>query len=200
MPETIPVQTDLTDDQMALVQENMALAHFMANRTMDLDPHQALSVAMGGLIRGVQTFDPTRVCSTGKLATLGGHMARCIRWALSRERMKLRSVTRGGWQIFVSLDESMGDDRTLLGSTPDDTAVNPADELSTRDLHAMIRGLLPELTDRQRFVIERRFGLNGHRAMLGEEVGQLLGVTHQRVQQIEKEAVTLLGRRLPKEV
>jgi RNA polymerase nonessential primary-like sigma factor len=52
------------------------------------------------------------------------------------------------------------------------------------------------LNDKQRDVVERRFGLHGHKISSLEEVGNEIGVTRERVRQIQLEALAQLRRRL----
>jgi len=55
------------------------------------------------------------------------------------------------------------------------------------------------LTDKQREVIVRRFGLRGHEATTLEEVGQEIGLTRERVRQIQMEALKRLRKLLNKQ-
>ena len=59
-----------------------------------------------------------------------------------------------------------------------------------------MRQWLEELGDKQRCVIERRFGLNGHAIHTLEEVADTLDLTRERVRQIQVEALKLLRRSL----
>jgi len=55
--------------------------------------------------------------------------------------------------------------------------------------------LLDGLTNRQRYIIDRRFGLDGHDAMTQEEIGSDMGLTRNRIRQIEYEALRILRNR-----
>ena len=57
-----------------------------------------------------------------------------------------------------------------------------------------VREWLGQLNDKQRTVIEQRFGLNGHEACTLEELAERLGVTRERVRQIQIEALAQLRR------
>ena len=76
-----------------------------------------------------------------------------------------------------------------------DTAA-PATEaqLHTRVLAQEVRAVLTELTEREREVIESRFGLDGHDSRSLEWLGQRLGITRERVRQIEARALQKLQR------
>ena len=67
------------------------------------------------------------------------------------------------------------------------------------DANLDIEQWLGQLTDKQREVVERRFGLNGHDVSTLEEVGNTIGVTRERVRQIQIEALRKLREILEKE-
>jgi RNA polymerase nonessential primary-like sigma factor len=61
--------------------------------------------------------------------------------------------------------------------------------LQREDLRAIIQQWLGGLNNKQREVVERRFGLNGREVATLEEVGADIGVTRERVRQIQVEAL-----------
>ena len=64
--------------------------------------------------------------------------------------------------------------------------------LQDDDLHVNMEDWLAQLNDKQREVVERRFGLNGHKTATLEEVGEEIGVTRERVRQIQMDALKRL--------
>lgn len=62
----------------------------------------------------------------------------------------------------------------------DEKAANPLDMLSDKNLHGELDGLLSVLDDRERRIIDERFGLNGRKPLTLEEVGREFGVTRER--------------------
>jgi RNA polymerase nonessential primary-like sigma factor len=78
----------------------------------------------------------------------------------------------------------------------DDTALAPELLLHNTEIEAWVRHWLSELSQRQRTVIERRYGLNGLDAATLEEIAAELGVTRERVRQIQAEALEKLRARL----
>jgi RNA polymerase nonessential primary-like sigma factor len=64
------------------------------------------------------------------------------------------------------------------------------------EIEAWVRQWLAELNERQRIVIERRYGLGGRDAATLEDVAGELGVTRERVRQIQAEALDKLRMRL----
>ena len=78
----------------------------------------------------------------------------------------------------------------------DDAALAPEILLHNSEIEAWVRQWLAELSERQRTVIERRYGLNGRDAATLEELARELGVTRERVRQIQAEALEKLRARL----
>ena len=83
-------------------------------------------------------------------------------------------------------------DRSLLDAIPDERIPDPEKVLQSEDLQSQIEVWLGELNDKQREVVERRFGLRGREISTLEEVGADIGVTRERVRQIQVEALKRL--------
>ena len=93
-----------------------------------------------------------------------------------------------------SVDVPMGWDseRPLLESLADDNARDPADWLQDDHLKDALDSWLGELNEKQREVLARRFGLRGHEPATLEEVGAEIGLTRERVRQIQVEGLKSL--------
>ncbi len=89
-------------------------------------------------------------------------------------------------------------ERTLLDAIPDEKAADPADLLQGEEVNGHIAEWLSSLPDKQREVVERRFGLSGRDASTLEQVGLDVGVTRERVRQIQVEALSKLRKVLEK--
>ncbi|MFA5529752.1 MAG: RNA polymerase sigma factor RpoS [Thiohalomonadaceae bacterium] len=94
----------------------------------------------------------------------------------------------------TSVDVPLGRDadKSLLDAIPDENNVDPSDLLQDDDMRGNLEEWLGQLTDKQREVVERRFGLHGHDVSTLEEVGNQIGVTRERVRQIQIEALKRL--------
>lgn len=94
----------------------------------------------------------------------------------------------------ASVDMAFGpdSDKTLLDTLTDDHVTDPCELLQDDDLNASIDNWLSELTEKQREVVTRRFGLRGHESSTLEEVGREIGLTRERVRQIQVEALKRL--------
>ena len=94
----------------------------------------------------------------------------------------------------VSLDTPIGeeDDSHLGDFIDDDSALSPADSAAFSMLREELNTALESLTDRERQVVELRFGLRDGRARTLEEVGREFNVTRERIRQIEAKALRKL--------
>ncbi len=103
------------------------------------------------------------------------------------------------WHEHVlSLDTPLERDPSLTigDGLADEDAVAPELLLHNSAIEAGVRAWLDELTDRQRMVIERRYGLNGREVVTLDALASELKVTRERVRQIQGEALEKLRVRL----
>jgi len=92
----------------------------------------------------------------------------------------------------VDVPVAPGSDRLIVDAIADENNPDPASLLADENLKSCMSDWLDRLTAKQRNVVERRFGLNGHGNATLEEVGKALGVTRERVRQIQMEAIRRL--------
>ena len=102
---------------------------------------------------------------------------------------------------IASVDTPMGRDadNSLLDAIPDENNSDPVTLLQDDDVKANLDNWLEQLSEKQREVVERRFGLHGYDVSTLEEVGNTIGVTRERVRQIQLEALKKLRDILEKE-
>ncbi len=95
---------------------------------------------------------------------------------------------------ITSVDTPIGKDadKSLLETLADENNSDPADILLDDNLKANIDHWLSELPEKQREVLAHRFGLRGHEKATLEEVGKKIGLTRERVRQIQVEALKAL--------
>jgi len=98
----------------------------------------------------------------------------------------------------TSLDAPINDgESTAYGEIiSDERADNPLDMLADKNLYGEIDGLLDVLDERERRIIDERFGLNGKKPLTLEEVGREFGVTRERIRQLQNSALTKMRRAL----
>ncbi len=101
----------------------------------------------------------------------------------------------------ASVDVPLGrdSDKTLIDAIPDEYNPDPSVLLQDEDMQHCIESWLGQLTAKQREVVERRFGLRGLDVATLEEVGNALGVTRERVRQIQIEALKRLREVMERE-
>lgn len=83
-------------------------------------------------------------------------------------------------------------ERNMLDMIPGDEGMEPGAQAQSDDVYEVMEHWLEHLTEKQRAVVERRFGLHGHERATLEEVGEQIGVTRERVRQIQLDALARL--------
>jgi len=118
-------------------------------------------------------------------------VARALRKPIGDVKRLLSQAER-----VTSVDLPVGreGDRPLLDTIADDTNPGPAQLLQEQDLHLKLEGWINELEQKQRDVVIRRFGLRGFEHATLEQVGNELGVTRERVRQIQMDAMRRLRK------
>lgn len=111
--------------------------------------------------------------------------------AMVREMMNLN-------ERMLSLDSPLSDDPALsLGDAiPDESQDVPELQLHLKQVNRYVEGWMRELPAKMRFVVERRYGLAGQEVRTLEDLASELGLTRERVRQIQIEGLEHLRRRL----
>ncbi|MGF1617099.1 MAG: RNA polymerase sigma factor RpoD/SigA [Acidimicrobiia bacterium] len=90
----------------------------------------------------------------------------------------------------ISIFEPIGEDNATLGDfIADDEAATPFDLIASKLNIEDLRNILERLNDRERTIIEMRYGLNGTVPATLDEVGRHFDVTRERIRQIEAKAL-----------
>ena len=169
-----------------LIERNLRLVAFIARRyeSSGVGIEDLISIGTLGLIKAVGTF---RSDKNIKLAT---YASRCIE---NEILMYLRKIS--GRQE-VSIDEPLNTDwdgnelllSDVLGND-EEPIVRELEEAEERlALHRAVAGL----GERERLIIELRFGLGGHREMTQSEVAELLGISQSYISRLEKKILAKL--------
>jgi RNA polymerase primary sigma factor len=105
--------------------------------------------------------------------------------------LDVRSASRSP----ISLEEPIGDDgeSSFSDFLADDEAVDPADAVEDRLRHEALQLGLDHLPERNRRVLELRYGLDGRDPRTLDEIGREFGLTRERIRQIEVEALRELA-------
>lgn len=101
----------------------------------------------------------------------------------------------------ASLDAPLNTDSSLslADAIADEAAEDPAVSLGQREMEALVGDWVGELDERHRVVIERRYGLGGRNMATLETLANELGLTRERVRQIQMEALVRLRKRIARE-
>ncbi len=112
---------------------------------------------------------------------------------VNEDPQKLRKMLRQS-QTPVSLNKEVGDEDTseLEQFIEDDTTPTPDESTEERMLHDQLRQLLTTLEPREAWILRMRFGLHGSREHTLKELGQKLGISKERVRQIQGQALRKL--------
>ncbi|MGQ0723338.1 MAG: sigma-70 family RNA polymerase sigma factor [Candidatus Eiseniibacteriota bacterium] len=108
---------------------------------------------------------------------------------------KVTDLARLTWST-LSMDTPLGDDAqtTLYDLVADGRAASPMDRASATLDRRRVEQMLESLDERERRILNYRFGLDGQEPLSLEETGRKIGVTRERVRQIEKRCLLKLRR------
>ena len=172
----------------ALIEHNLRLVAHIAKKYQGgaLDADDMVSIGAIGLIKAVNTFRP----EAGKLTT---YASRCIE---NEILMQLRASRRS--RLTVQLDDPIGTDKEgnevrltdLLGT--DKEEVSDAAEIAIESTRALRLLQTELLDDRERRVLQMRYGLLDGTPRAQHEVAKALGISRSYVSRIEKKALEKL--------
>ena len=174
-----------------LIVHNLRLVVYIAKKfeSTGIGIEDLVSIGTIGLIKAVNTFCPTKNI---KLAT---YASRCIE---NEILMFLRKSSQ--YRNDLSIDEPLNidyDGNELLLSDvlgTDDDVVNKG--IETEAEREMIRGAVSELCDREREIMEMRFGLIDGKEKTQKEVAELIGISQSYISRLEKKIIQKLRVRL----
>ena len=108
--------------------------------------------------------------------------------------LDLADTLTGNAEDLTHFLQSVGDEEdTSIGSfVEDERTPGPADATSNAMLAEALKEILDTLTEREADVLRMRFGMYDGRTHTLEEVGQIFGVTRERIRQIENKAIRKL--------
>ncbi len=106
------------------------------------------------------------------------------------EIQHLRNIS----QDYISLDATYGDsdDTSILSMVEDSRIESPDKKILDESLHEALNNVLNTLTSSEREIIKMRFGLDGHKPMSLQQIGERFKLSKERIRQIEKKAIRRL--------
>lgn len=178
-----------------LIERNLRLVVYIARKfeNTGINIEDLISIGTIGLIKAVNTFNPEKNI---KLAT---YASRCIENEILmylRRNNKLRSE--------VSFDEPLNidwDGNELLLSD----VLGTDDDIITKDLEAnvdkkLLYNALHQLSDREKKIMEMRFGLHGEEEKTQKDVADMLGISQSYISRLEKRIIKRLKKEFDKMV
>lgn len=179
--------------RLRLIERNLRLVVYIAKRfdNTGVDLEDLISIGTIGLIKAVGSFKPDKNI---KLATFA---SRCIE---NEILMYLRKMARV--RTEVSLDEPLNVDwegnvlllSDVLGTEPD--SIYKDVELSAEK--EMLRETFSRLPERERQIVELRFGLDGKEEMTQKEIAEMMGISQSYISRLEKKIVSSLKKEIAK--
>jgi RNA polymerase sporulation-specific sigma factor len=178
-----------------LIERNLRLVVYIARKfeNTGINIEDLVSIGTIGLIKAVNTFDPEKNI---KLAT---YASRCIENEILmylRRNNKIRSE--------VSFDEPLNIDwdgnelllSDVLGTENDTIYKNIEDQVDRK----LLKKALDKLSDRERIIMELRFGLAGEEEKTQKDVADLLGISQSYISRLEKRIIKRLRKEFNKMV
>ena len=178
-----------------LIEHNLRLVVYIAKKfeSTGIGIEDLISIGTMGLMKAIGTFRPDKNI---KLAT---YASRCIE---NEILMYIRKT--GAQRREVSFDEPLNVDwdgnelllSDILGSDAD-TVCRDIEELEER---RMVRATVANLGEREREIIEMRYGLRGMREMTQKEVADALGISQSYISRLEKKIIADLRREIMQKI
>jgi RNA polymerase sporulation-specific sigma factor len=175
-----------------LIERNLRLVAHVVKKysTNNKDMDDLISIGTIGLIKAINTYDDTKGT---RLAT---YAARCID---NEILMSIRSNKKKRNEVY--LQDPIGIDKEgneislidVLGSDADEISDKVEKKMQIRKLYEKLNGCLK---DREKKIIEMRYGLNNDASKTQMEIAKLLGISRSYVSRIEKKALIKLSKEL----
>lgn len=175
-----------------LIERNLRLVAHVAKKysSSNVDQDDLISIGSIGLIKGINSFDMEK---NFKLAT---YIAKCIE---NEILMYLRSNKKRMGDVY--LNEPIGidkdDNEVTLQEVIENNERNVEDEV---DLKLKIKKLYEKmkkiLKDREKIIIELRFGLNGDKPKTQKEIANMMNISRSYVSRIESKAILKLAKEI----
>lgn len=172
------------DARLILVEHNLRLVVYIAKKfeNTGVGIEDLISIGTMGLIKAINTFKADKNI---KLAT---YASRCIENEILMYIRK-RSNARCEMSIDEPLNVDWDGNELLLSDTLGNDDDNIVYEVEAAEERKMIREAVSHLSERERVIIEMRYGLGGSREMTQKEVADTLGISQSYISRLEKRII-----------
>lgn len=174
-----------------LVERNLRLVVYIAKKfeNTGVDLEDLISIGTIGLMKAINTFN------TGKNIKLATYASRCIE---NEILMFLRRNNRIKGE--VSIDEPLNQDRDgnelllsdVLGTDEDVIYKDLEDEVD----HKLLKIAISKLSDKEKYIMDLRFGLSGYKEKTQKEVADMLGISQSYISRLEKKIMLKMRKEI----
>ena len=177
------------DAKNILIERNLRLVAHVCKKysSTNVDQEDLISIGTIGLIKGINSFN------VEKGARLSTYVSRCID---NEILMYLRSTKKLGAEVY--LEDTIGkdkDDNTVtLQEVLENNDKNIEDEVDLKfKIKRLYQKIKEVLKDREKTIIELRFGLNGEKPRTQKQIAKMMGISRSYVSRIETKAIGKLA-------
>ncbi len=175
-----------------LIEKNLRLVAHVAKKysSSNVSTDDLISIGTIGLIKGINSF------KTSKGVKLATYVSKCID---NEILMYLRSYKKVATEVY--LNEPIGKDKddnevTLLEVLENDEK-NIEDEIDLKiKIKKMYEKMEKVLKERERKILEMRYGLNGNKPITQHQIAKMLGISRSYVSRIETKAIGKLAKEI----
>ena len=185
-----------------LVRSNMRLVLKIANdyKRYRMDFEDIVSNGTIGLLKAIEMFDPEKGAFPQYASAW---INKYIRMALDSyrgihtKRYDRMTSEERSVSVAESLNEKIGNGDTEFADSLVSDEVSPSEAVEKASSIDAVRDAIDNALDsREQFVVRARYGLDGNGVLTLREIAEKLGMTHERVRQIEVSALTKLRERM----
>ncbi len=175
-----------------LIERNLRLVAHVAKKysTAKVDQDDLISIGTIGLIKGINSFKPE------KNTRLSTYVARCVD---NEILMFLRANKKLGAEVY--LNEPIGKDKddnvVTLQEVLENNERNIEDEVDVKmKIKLLYEKMKSLLKDREKTILELRFGLGGKKPKTQNEIAKMMGISRSYVSRIETKAIGKLAKEI----
>lgn len=175
-----------------LIERNLRLVAHVAKKysTAKTDQDDLISIGTIGLIKGIRSFN------VEKGAKLSTYVSRCID---NEILMHLRATKKLGAEVY--LNEPIGKDKddnvVTLQEVLENNERNIEEEVDIKiKIKLLYEKMKDILKDREKTILELRFGLGGHKPRTQNDIAKMMGISRSYVSRIETKAIGKLAKEI----
>ena len=175
-----------------LIERNLRLVAHVCKKynSSNVDQDDLISIGTIGLIKGINSFD------VEKGARLSTYVSRCID---NEILMHFRATKKLGAEVYLNdpIGKDKDDNVVTLEEVleNDDKSVEDSVDLKVK-IKLLYQKMKTLLKDRERTILELRFGLDGHKPKTQIEIAEQMGISRSYVSRIETKAINKLSKEI----